>query len=395
MAFHHYQRPSFPDLLFLFYTEFHPSHGPYIVHSVPPLPPAPLPPPFPFSHASDYVIPRAPLRHRLLTLLLDRHLLMGVPCTIDSPRYARNALLFNLVFVFERGADVKGYRRLVRKAAAFLLTLEEEQGLLSREGGKEQLRVVMEQMYEDLNLHRECRVPLESGTTLNLKLFPSRPNPPPVHDHVVPVSVVDLVALSDHRWDMTMQRVMRHIDGISHVRRIAERAGVDPIKARSCIAHLLYYHCVTLIDAFQYSNIYTVALGIRELVANSDLQRACPSFVAKKDHPTLPIALLLALYASMHRGTNLQRWSEEYVSDLVHVDLRRFVLFGVSHGLIERVFEYPYVPPERRSQLTPILRDRVDGTIPYDALCALTRRSRADIHGVLARTTSSTVSLYF
>ena len=43
---------------------------------------------------------------------------------IDNPKYARNALIFNLCFVFEAASDTTRFENAVKKLAGYLTTLE-------------------------------------------------------------------------------------------------------------------------------------------------------------------------------------------------------------------------------------------------------------------------------
>lgn len=48
---------------------------------------------------------------------------------------------------------------------------------------------------------------IDAFNTINLKLFPTYPNPPPVHDYEVPVCTVDLQKMVSVNWDLTIQKV--------------------------------------------------------------------------------------------------------------------------------------------------------------------------------------------
>jgi hypothetical protein len=50
---------------------------------------------------------------------------------------------------------------------------------------------------------------LDESNTINIKLFPLYPPPPPVKAWQVPLSTVRLESLMDENWDLTMQRVSR------------------------------------------------------------------------------------------------------------------------------------------------------------------------------------------
>jgi hypothetical protein len=97
----------------------------------------------------------------------------------------------------------------------------------------------MEKRDSTIDLHMDP-LTLDSANIINLKLFPTYPNPPPVYDYQVPISTVNLEALLDVSWDMTMQRITKYINGVNSVKRIAEYADVETGLARLCMQHLLY-----------------------------------------------------------------------------------------------------------------------------------------------------------
>lgn len=66
-------------------------------------------------------------------------------------------------------------------------------------------------------------------------------------------------------WDITVQKVASLINGVFHVKRIAELANVKPEWTRQCMEHLLYYGCIIMTDIFQYSNVYAVKPEITRL----------------------------------------------------------------------------------------------------------------------------------
>lgn len=98
---------------------------------------------------------------------------------------------------------------------------------------------------------------------INLKLFPTYANPPPINDWDVPVALLRLDRMIDANWDLTMTRVsgksgvpLNHtlfsdldsfrpsqvcpfIDGINHVKRIAQMADADLELTRQCMEHLM------------------------------------------------------------------------------------------------------------------------------------------------------------
>lgn len=78
-----------------------------------------------FDAASEFLIPKAELCNRLVALAAaGGSEVLGWPVVIESSRYARNALLFNLCFVFAAGCETRPYERIVAKTARVLRDLE-------------------------------------------------------------------------------------------------------------------------------------------------------------------------------------------------------------------------------------------------------------------------------
>ncbi|KAG9327737.1 hypothetical protein KVV02_000183 [Mortierella alpina] len=239
---------------------------------------------------------------------------------------------------------------------------------------------LIEQLIEDLNSYCECQIPIDSANTINLKLFPTYPNPAPVYDYQVPISTVNLEALTDVNWDMTMQRITGYINGVNSVKRIAEFADVETGLARMCMEHLLYYGCIIMVDLFQFKNIYAVKMEMMRLTEDVALQYECVAYVTLPDMHAPSFAKVFSLYCSLQYGVVLQDWIEQnqisdYNIDVRCVDLAvaaiplkrmccrqfprltpsyhfkfflstlvvysRFISFGVIKGFLYRVHKYP------------------------------------------------------
>ncbi|KAI8358772.1 nitrogen permease regulator 2-domain-containing protein [Mortierella sp. GBAus27b] len=200
---------------------------------------------------------------------------------------------------------------------------------------------LIEQLLEDLNSYCECQIPVDSANTINLKLFPTYPNPTPVYDYQVPISTVHLEALTDVSWDMTMQRITRFINGVNSVKRIAEYADVETGLARLCMQHLLYYGCIIMVDLFQFKNIYAVKLEMMRLTEDLALQSECVSYVTLPDMYAPSFAKIFSLYCSLQYGVVLQDWIEQNQIADYNIDVRRFISFGMIKGFLYRVHKYP------------------------------------------------------
>lgn len=108
----------------------------------------------------------------------------------------------------------------------------------------------------------------DDANTINMKLFPHHRAPPAVKGWHVPVAKMKFADILDPTWDLTLQKVIAHIDGVSDVRRIAAAADVSLELAALALRHLLYYDTILLLDMFFFGSCYALRPGIHEFVAN-------------------------------------------------------------------------------------------------------------------------------
>lgn len=145
---------------------------------------------------------------------------------MKSVRYDRNEFIFNFCIVLAEEDDFSTYKSVVQKIADLMHGLEEQNGFLSRDfskSGEGKIYSLCEMLMEDLNNYCECMIPigrfiscskptsltwaLDDLNTLNIKLFPIYPSPPPVKAWQVPLFMLRYQAFTDENWDLTMQRV--------------------------------------------------------------------------------------------------------------------------------------------------------------------------------------------
>jgi hypothetical protein len=98
---------------------------------------------------------------------------------------------------------------------------------------------IIEQLYEDLNSYSETSIQVDAFNFFELKIFPFYPNPPAVNNWDVPVALINIEKRMDENWDLSMARICRYVDGVNHVKKIAELADVDLELGRMCVQHLL------------------------------------------------------------------------------------------------------------------------------------------------------------
>ena len=175
------------------------------------------------------------------------------------------------------------YKSVVRKFAQLMRSLEAQSYFLSSDRSSPntgRIHSLCETLMEDLNNYRECMIPLDDLNTLNIKIFPTLPNPPPVKAHHVPLLTVRIGTLMDENWDLTLQRIIPHINGVHSVKMIAASADADLKLTKKAIKHLLYYNCLLLLDIFAFNAIYAPTSEFGDtVVKDSAMQRECARYV--------------------------------------------------------------------------------------------------------------------
>ncbi|CAH1270837.1 GATOR1 complex protein NPRL2-like [Branchiostoma lanceolatum] len=322
----------------IFFSEFHPVAGPKITFQVPEdyisqkL----------FDSVHIYIITKPQLQNKLITLDALGHRIIGCPVCIENAKYSRNALLFNLCFVFGSDADSQRYEPVVKKLAGYLTTLEMETGFLSDEQSKLKLPEVMKELLTQLNTCGTCSVPINESNTLHLKVVPTSEEPQVVLEHHVPVFLQDKESFVSSQWDLTTQQILPYIDGFNHVMRIAQEADVDINLVRICVQNMLYYGVITLLPIFQYSNVYVCTPDVHSLVQDARLQAECLAYVSKHPGSTPPrFRDVFVLYCGLGAGTTVRDLCTRHAAQLQNVDERRLIQFGLTKGLIRRVKKYP------------------------------------------------------
>lgn len=177
-----------------------------------------------------------------------------------------------------------------------------------------------------------------------MKLFPNHSTPPIVKGWHVPIPKTKFADIVDPTWDLTLQRVISKIDGVSDVRRIAHAASVSLDLAKMALRHLLYYDTILLLDIFFFSSCYAARPAIHDFVRNVDgIVDECADYVS---HGRARVSNfhLIKLMASFAPGRSVKEClfvSQEAGFDVLkYVDIRRFVQFGVIKGCLYRVHKY-------------------------------------------------------
>ncbi|WFC93726.1 Nitrogen permease regulator 2 [Malassezia brasiliensis] len=189
---------------------------------------------------------------------------------------------------------------------------------------------------------------------INLKLFPSYANPPSVNDWDVPVLLIDLEKHANGSWDLTLVKLLPHINGVNHAKRIAQLADTDLGLVKQCIEHLLYYSYAILIDIFQFSNMYAVRPQMARMLDDKAMGPECAAYVTLPHQEPLPAPDLWRMYSKLEPGRTLYEWADELGECAQRVDIRRFVTFGIIKGFLRRIHRYPtlvYASEDRTAEV--------------------------------------------
>lgn len=120
-------------------------------------------------------------------------------------------------------------------------------------------------------------------------------------------------------------------------------ANMEVQLVKKCVAQLIFFNYVQLIDIFAYTNIYAPLPGINFLATQLEMQHTCATYVTKSGKSLVPYAKIFALYCSMQPNLRISDFCLLYAESLSSIDIRRFITFGILHHLIKRVFQYPVI----------------------------------------------------
>ncbi|KAM0807702.1 putative Nitrogen permease regulator 2 [Seiridium cardinale] len=404
----------------IFYARFLPQEGTKVVAQSPPgcivasqFTLHAKPPLIDFDILQEYIIPRKAFFNRFVTVNTpdNKYSILGYPVSIQHERYLRNEFIFNFGLVVESDCDFIPYERLVRRLALTFAEMEKQGGYLSSEGkvddGRRPIESLLEIVKEDLNNYGECMIPVDEANTINMKLFPYHPPPPPVRGWHVPVPKMKLTEIVDPTWDLTLQKLIPHIDGVNDVRRVAWLADVSLPLTKTALRHLLYYDTILLLDMFFFSGCYAPRPAIHDFISNRDgLIDECAGYVCiaglvpddgAPDRPdasasttprptntkapnttggsnrqpssNAPLASqrisnyqLVKLMTTFCVGRSVMEWIKLHQDAgfpvLSLIDVRRLVQFGVIKGLLYRVHKYvvskQYLTQLATGQLLPM-----------------------------------------
>jgi hypothetical protein len=349
----------------IFYARFHPERGPSIIHQHPKsaivstrssdqnL--------FDFSSISSYIIPPYELCDQSLSICVNGCRVLGFPISLQDEKYERNRFTFNVCFVLEDTADPNAWARIVSKTAAFFRELEDTDGLLQLEEQLEGLRWAGEEAYPaekvgvingllkliftELNIYGEACVRLSDLHVLNLQLAnQQRLSQPTVKSWDVPLLVRSIADDTTWTWDLTLQRIHAHINGVNHVQAIGALADVELKLVKRATEELVQLDRVILLDIFHFQAVYALTGDFAWFIEDETMQRECWNYVAKPDRKDLTASgadhRLVGIYRHFGPGTSVSDLFTTRQADLAGIDVRRLVTFAIIKGFLRRIHKY-------------------------------------------------------
>ncbi|VDP12879.1 unnamed protein product [Onchocerca flexuosa] len=351
-----------PKLKAIIFAEFDAEKGPVIRIQVPDF----LFDAKRFDTFSNAIIPKPELFHRLIKV---NHVensdgkvykIMGHPVGIESDSYVRGRYIFNVCFVVDKNSQVDClYEPMVQKCAAYLTLMEKDSRFLSQSQHK--LPGLLLNIFESLNEHGECKIPVIDQTTIYLKLCPSFHGiePPKVEPYMVPMfTQVPPPNTPNHipKMDVLSQKICPKVDGVRCIKEIAMMVQIDADLVMRCVRNLHFYGCLTLIPLFMYSNTYVATEQLHDFYTNAVLIEIhlsailfyeCLDFIrplnneGKHSGPKPLFSDVFRLYASLKTGMTMKDWCERMSPRQYNVDERRVIQFGVCHGFVRKLCIYP------------------------------------------------------
>ena len=274
-----------------------------------------------FDAMSDYIITGSELADQIICVSTCNIHLMAMSTSISDARYERNSLLFSVGFVLRREEDVVWpFRGPLTTIVSTFKTMELETQFLSSTNRIQRIQSILEAILISLNSQNaEANLILDSSNQINLKLFrPPRALARRVPDYAVPILLVPEWQLQMFDWDLTINWIIPHIDGIKNALLIAKESEMDDEMCAACLRVLKHHGVIDVCDIFRYSNVYestplasSLLLSLKDSNSNSNLLDLacyyCSKTAAEDDRRQFTTPTSGALLSSSPVGLDLSQ----------------------------------------------------------------------------------------
>ncbi|KAK6439433.1 Nitrogen permease regulator 2 [Oleoguttula sp. CCFEE 5521] len=371
----------------IFYARFHPERGPELFSQWPPDSslfegstgsPSGL---LDFSDLSTFLVPPQDLANRALSACGGGYRILGFPVSLEGSHYPRNRFAFNVCLILEENLDlawVKSWQAIVAKLARFMRDLEANgstKGMLSREesirdaGGEETgvVSKVLKAVFEDLTEYGQCCLRVSKSQVLNLRLTAPSTDPastPKVRDWDVPLMIRSLSSSGQETLDLVLAQIAPHINGVSHVKKIARLADVHVPLARKAIRALVRSGDAILLDIFHFQAVYQLTPDFAWFVNDADMVDECRNYITidPADNILAPSwdadtksrasrmetssrTTVIELYSAVDGAISVAEFCTAQEARLYNIDVRRLFTFGVIKGFIRRRHKHAMSSP--------------------------------------------------
>ena len=120
-----------------------------------------------------------------------------------------------------------------------MIATQNDHSFLSSLETKDKIYPILEQLFADLNSFSETSIRIDKYNSIELRIFPHYPSPPKVNSWDVPVPLIDIANRVEPNWDLTMRKVVPYINGVDHVKKIAQKAEADIDLVKECMAQVM------------------------------------------------------------------------------------------------------------------------------------------------------------
>lgn len=264
-----------------------------------------------------------------------------MPQIVSGEKYSqrRNAFLYNFVFVFGYEADVSSYYPILRKLSNLFRNFEIEDSFLSNP--QINLSTILSQLMNDLNQKSETFININDAYSIYLKLFSNElDRNVEIPNYTVPIQIRDLSKIVKLNWDLTVLKILPLINGVNSVRKISKATHIEISLVKKSLKYLQSFNSIFLIDVFQYNNVYALVSKDKmiELFKIQKFQTECLEFIRAKNG--VHINQILQVFSQMTFNAKFSRIVDRTTHMFSH---RLLVVFGLIHGIIRRVYDYPIV----------------------------------------------------
>ena len=168
--------------------------------------------------------------------------------------------------------------------------------------------------------------------------------PPLIKDYEVPLPLIDLKPVEQYFdvYDPNLSKLISQIDGVSYVKQIAKDTSLDIDIIKLCLQNLIFNKVITMIDIFQFSNIYITTNEIHNFMSSNKKQEECLKFVVKEEFvDKIDRIELINLFICLTNKIPLKDFILENSAKIAKINISKFIQYGLIHKLIRRVHYYP------------------------------------------------------